>query len=248
MIPLTWSRIASQIFSMSRTCSEVGPLGVSPASPMRARAFRLRPTATSCVTADRSASSSLSGSGASDRRCERTSVEMYDAAGMPRGRGPLAQQKAVIWNQAHGHACRARNRDRSFNVDRFGPRAGEHLFDKALEERGLRKSLADRRGREAFLEIRANPRGDMRAAIFHAADLNQTAGEKLVVMTTNFRGNSTAFWRSREISVDSCDSSAETVEQPARVRARGFESNSSRKAILQSRPICADTSVHRVIC
>ena len=42
---------------------------------VRAMAFRLRPMAASWVTADRSAASSLSGSGASDRRCARTSDE-----------------------------------------------------------------------------------------------------------------------------------------------------------------------------
>jgi len=43
--------------------------------------FRAHACSTRCTHARRAP---LSGSGASDRRCERTSVETYDAAGMPR--------------------------------------------------------------------------------------------------------------------------------------------------------------------
>jgi len=56
---------------------------------------------------------------------------------------------------------------------------GEQLFHEALQECRFGKLLARGRGRKAFLEIGADPGREMRAAIFHATHLNQTAAERL---------------------------------------------------------------------
>ena len=102
------------------------------------------------------------------------------------GRGTLPQQAVVVGNEAHGHARIAGDRGGRWSAATSVTGAGEHLLDEALEERRFRKPLARGCGREAFLEIGADPGREMRAAVFHAAHLNQTAAERLSCTRADF--------------------------------------------------------------
>jgi hypothetical protein len=146
---------------------------------VRAMTFKLRPMAASWVTADRSASSSLSAAapaiaGAHGRASRRRTRPAYRGL-RPAGAtvGCRRETRRTVTSRIAG--------DRGWALDcgQLVASGGEQLFDEALQECRFGKLLARGRGRKAFLEIGADPGREMRAAIFHAAHLNQTAAERL---------------------------------------------------------------------